>query len=288
MKVKLMFIVYLFLLSTCTKVNLDEINNLNGNKIWVIGHGGEGFQTGRHPVPTNSETSIVKAIEYYNADGCEIDVQLSLDSVLILFHDEYLEQATHCLGCVNENTAQDLLGCRFKQDFTVNTMQNGKLIGLEKVFSMYCHSVFDPKFFIDLKLSNHCGQNSNDYYDAMAVSLTSLITEYNATDHVFISCSNSQLLKKIKALNPTLRLILNIGAGDFHSGLSVALDNGFYGVEIYNEYVSREQISEAHSNNLWVVIYGVKDRNTQIDAVKKSPDVIITDNILLLQQVLTY
>jgi glycerophosphoryl diester phosphodiesterase len=277
----------LLYITGCSKAELEEINNLNNNTIWVIGHAGEGFQTGRHPVPTNSEPSIVKAIEFHNADGCEVDVQLSKDSILILFHDDLLEKTTHCQGCVSEKESSELLDCKFKQDFAVNTLQNEKLITLERIFELYCHSIFDPKFIIDLKLSNDCGQNSPDYYQAVAKSLTDLIKKYNADRHILISCPNQDLLNMIRNIYPDLKLIYNIGAGDYDSGLKTAIENSFYGIEIYNHNISKDQVREVHANNLWVVIYGVKDRNSQVDAIKKSPDVIITDNIPLLQQILS-
>lgn len=87
---------------TCTKVDSDNIVNLNNGQIDVIGHGGTGFQSLINPLPTNSFMSIKNAVDGLNADGVEIDLQVSKDGIPILFHDAPLEKATNCTGCLNE------------------------------------------------------------------------------------------------------------------------------------------------------------------------------------------
>ena len=85
---------------SCEKVDLDGINNLNDNKITLIGHGGIGFESAQNPLPHNSITSLTKAIDAYGVEGVEADIQLSADDKIFMYHDNTLESGTDCGGCV--------------------------------------------------------------------------------------------------------------------------------------------------------------------------------------------
>jgi glycerophosphoryl diester phosphodiesterase len=288
MKINVILLIVLTpFISTCKKADLDSINNLNGNKILIIGHGGEGFQTGRHPVPTDSELSFTKAIEYHNADGCEMDVMLSKDSVLILFHDDELNLATDCHGCIPERNSEEILDCRYKQDFAVNNFQEEKIVSMEKILGKYIGSPYHPQFLLDIKINENCGKGTHEYINALVTKLNSLLSKYNEIEKkVFVHCANIQFLNLFKTLNPNFRFIVDMGSGSFDEGINIALQNGFYGVEVNNSYVTKAQIQNAHAQNLWVFVYGVKTRENHVEAVQKSPDGIETENIPLLQEIL--
>ena len=99
-----MFRKYIYLLSAaltlastgCRKPDIHNIKNLNNGKIMIIGHGGSGFQSVINPLPTNSAASVSKALDELEADGVELDVQLTADKQLILYHDARLESQTNC------------------------------------------------------------------------------------------------------------------------------------------------------------------------------------------------
>ena len=88
------YAVLLLLTTACKKVEDGPIENLNGGIIRVVGHAGLGFESTLTPYPSNTLSSIRKAVEGFNADGVEVDVQLSKDSVPVLYHDNTLESLT--------------------------------------------------------------------------------------------------------------------------------------------------------------------------------------------------
>src|SRR5687768_2770290 len=88
---------------------LWTIKNLNNDRVSVFGHGGMGIFS---RLPMNSEPSVNKSIEV-GADGTEIDIQVSRDSVLIAFHDADLESSSTCEGTIAEKTWSELSGCEF-------------------------------------------------------------------------------------------------------------------------------------------------------------------------------
>ena len=87
----------------CSNQKAPPIENLRGGNIQVIGHGGSGFLSLFSPfnaLPPNSLASLSKALFVDKSDGVEIDVQMSKDSVLILYHDKKLESKTSSQGYV--------------------------------------------------------------------------------------------------------------------------------------------------------------------------------------------
>ena len=103
------FALFLCVAAGCKKA-VGPIDNLFGGQIRVIGHAGIGFESVLTPFPSNSLGSIRRVIEGYNADGVEVDVQITKDSVPVLAHDQQLEVMTDCYA--GDNT---MSGCRSTQ-----------------------------------------------------------------------------------------------------------------------------------------------------------------------------
>lgn len=68
----------------CKKQKIDQ-------KPVVYGHAGISLSVERAPYPHNSEKSIFYVLDVLDAQGVEVDVQMTLDSVLVLYHDPFLE-----------------------------------------------------------------------------------------------------------------------------------------------------------------------------------------------------
>ena len=81
-----------------------RISNLENGKIHILGHGGNGF----HSNQKINSTEAFQAAIHANADGCEMDVQFSKDSIPILFHDSKFETNANCKRAIYElNLAGD-------------------------------------------------------------------------------------------------------------------------------------------------------------------------------------
>ena len=70
----------------CEKQEDFNVKNLNHNIIMILGHAGMGDL---YKYPNNTMESIEPVLGI-GADGTELDIQMTKDSVLILFHDETL------------------------------------------------------------------------------------------------------------------------------------------------------------------------------------------------------
>jgi glycerophosphoryl diester phosphodiesterase len=288
MKVYIRLLLVIISLNGCRQADIDVVDNLNGGKIDIIGHAGSGFQTGRNPTPTNSESSIKIAIEGYGADGCEVDLQLSKDSIIMLFHDALLDGSTTCTGCIYENNYDELLQCSFRNDFAVNIFHSENIISLKHILDKYTGSDFHPIFYLDIKLYNECNTKDSAYIRTLAVQLINIVHSYNSEDKIFIITDSQELIDFIRTFDSNPKPILFIGGLNktFHEELQFALANNLYGFTIGNSEISAAEVKEAHDNNLRVILHNVKSRNSAVEAVEKFPDVIMTDNIQMLQEIL--
>ena len=59
----------------------------------------------------------------------------------------------------------------------------------------------------------------------------------------------------------------------------MAISHDLHGISIHNDNITKEQVTIAHENGLYVIIWGVENSQENKDAVLKSPDFIETDDL---------
>lgn len=280
-------IILIFMISiiSCRKIDEPKIENLNGNKIGIIGHGGSGFQTGRKPLPTNSMASINKAIDLQSADGVEVDVQLSKDSVIILYHDEILDGYTSCSGYIADLDAVEVRKCLYREDFAVNNFLAEKIITLEDLLIKYQNSRFKPLIFLDTKYYPASGWSSTDFYKVLAQRIAMLSKRYHAEEYLIAEGYDLGFFMEMKQQAPDVALYLD---GNFDESFEFVLNVNLDGMVLKNQEATNEQIAKAHAMGKKIVLFLVKDRKTTVEAINKNPDFIQTDNIDMAHQVLMY
>ena len=270
----------------CSKVDHEPIDNLRGGNIQVIGHAGLGFESMLTPYPSNSLISIRKLIEGYNADGAEIDVQLSQDSVPVLYHDTFLETMTDCYGVALDYPASSLLNCRYRTDFHSHILQDENLISLENVVQRYAGSVYNPSLYLDLKFPGGVGTADTAAYTGQAArAINRILATHNYAHQTIAEAGNIELLLALREVNPEVMLMID--NNNFQDALQLAQTYQLHGIVIANDHITKEQVKEAHTKGIQVAIFGVALRKDIVDAVNKHPDIIQTDNVILLQQILT-
>ena len=185
----------LVVLSGCEKIEQDKIQNLNNGKIFVIGHGGSGFQSYFNPLPANSLIAISQAIEGLHADGVEVDVQLTADKQLVLYHDEFLQTQTNCSDCISDQTAEEVLKCRYNRDASNTLRKQEQLITLETVLQKFASYPQKPQIFIDTKLLNGCNPDKVPPLTDFAQAIAAVIAKYNAHAWTHVESSSVALLQ---------------------------------------------------------------------------------------------
>ncbi len=263
---KFLPIIFLLSFSSCGKENL-EINNLNNNKVCVFGHGGMGSE---QIYPIDSYQSISKCL-FAGADGTEMDIQVTKDSVLVVFHDPDLSDKTNLKGIINSLTWDEIKQAKY----TTVPYTDYKVVSLNELFDNL-ENIHNYLFSFDCKLYT-VSPDLNQFYDMFARAIDRLVDQYNLRENVLIESTSVSFLKKLKIYGNNYKLFYY--PSSFEQGLKVATDWHFYGITISTEQITRSQVETAHDNNLFVTVWGIHSRRKNVDAVAKNPDFIQTDRV---------
>jgi len=261
------------LLSACKKETFN-INNLNNDTIYVLGHAGMGISD---LYPINSLESIANCISLH-ATGSEMDIQMTKDSVLVAYHDHDLSVSTDISGVIHSMTWEEVQTANYVNgpfsSYSITTLEN-IFTSLEdyqsKVFT------FDVKIYpgtADLAI----------YYETYANVIIDFFNTYGLEDNVYIESQSPEFLNLIQAKKPNYRLYYY--PQTFDDGLAVALNNGFQGISISSKAINSDQVASAHEQGIFVTLWGVKTKDENKDAIRKNPDMIQTDNVKYLVDLL--
>jgi len=258
----LIVITFCVLLFSCTKDDYD-IENLY-NKIFVLGHGGIGV--GKAQYPLDSYEGIQKALSM-GADGSEIDIQITKDSVLVCFHDHYLEEATDGIGEIYTKNWDEIKNTIYKGDPYVSY----KIFNLDWMFSVTQDTIH--KFTFDIKFTNPDQSAANR--DIFQRALIRLIEKYHLANNVTIESPSVDFLESFKQKKPGYNLFFYT---DFETALQTAKELGLKGITVKADEVSAEQVAEAHNAGIMVAVFSTTHRNHE-EVIKKNVDIIQTDDL---------
>jgi len=273
---KLLIAIGLILVS-CQKDNFD-IDNLNGNKIGALGHGGMGFG-GTYAF--NSFESIFNCLSI-GADGSELDIQMTKDSVLIAFHNVKLEDSAHNNGNVYKKNWDEIKNTTYIYPL----LSAYKIITVDELFTGIANlsdqlDQTDYTFFFDCK--NYDPDDSETYLNRFNNALISLIDKHDLADNVFIEFKRVSLMKSLKNKRPDLRVFAGT---DFDTGMQIADEIPIQGITIAREEISKEQVKMAHDRGLMIAVFDTDNKDDNIDAINKNVDFIQSDKIKHLIRIL--
>jgi len=276
---KKLLLLFIFLgFTTCKKDEaLWQVENLNGNKISAFGHGGMGIAF-KYPIDTYESFEPCLRI---GADGTEMDVQISKDSVLVLYHHQKLEDGTSCDGIISTKNWNEMEKCLHACPYSssVNLIPASYL--LDKV-----NDKSNLVFTYDCKLYHASTLTYNqkiNYFNTFANSLIKHITKYNTIDNSFIESSDTLFLRLLQNKKPGLKLFYY--TGNYKSGLDVSKKIELYGLTIDHNLISKEEITAAHKNNLRITLFNTQTESENLKAIQKNPDFMQSDKIIHLLKI---
>ncbi len=264
----------LLFIFTCGKndVDLSQVNNLNGNKISAFGHAGMGISS---QFPINSFESISNALNL-GAEGVEIDIQMTKDSVIVLYHDRTLEEQTDLGGEIFENDWEYIQQATYKNPIFAEY----KIVSLDQLFE-HLKNVKDYKFLLDFKL--YQSDHSDSYVATFIDALIKVIDKHQMEDYVLPTVYRTEYLLKLKSLRPNIKLAVSTG---FEQGLVLAEELDAHAMVFQNEKITKEQIQQAHQEGFQIYLFGLHSKNDNLDAIEKHPDIIFSDKVKHLIKVL--
>ncbi len=211
--------------------------------------------------PENTMYAFESAVES-GADYIELDVQLTADDQLVVFHDKTIDRTTDGKGELSTYTFEEL------QKFSV-----GRWFGMEfsdariVLLSDVLETVGDDIMF-NIEIKNHGNVAKT------AEKTVEVIEEYHKEKSCYITSFSYSALKTVKKLNPKIKtgLIANVASSTSFSQLKY-ID----AVSLNYIFVNQSIVNMAHQNGKRVFVWTV-DRPSDIQhMIAMGVDNIITN-----------
>jgi glycerophosphoryl diester phosphodiesterase len=257
----------------------------------VVGHAGSGFFrpfNTFNPLPPSSLRSELKALKD-GAEGLEIDLQLSQDSVPVLYHDVTLSTMTKTgTGCTSEHPAAELTQLRYQGGWPYDWFQHERLITLDTLLARLARRPEFPFLHLDLHEDLPCLNPAQGarHSAALARQLVRLLQRYHVpADRVLFITTEKPTLQRLRHLWPQAPQGYEI-TDDFTAGLARARALGVEAVVLNDNLTTAANTAQAHAAGLVVVAFGARSKARITELVEAAPDGYEVDNVAKLRRVL--
>lgn len=194
--------------------------------------------------PENTIYAFQAAVES-GADYIELDVQLTSDGQLVVFHDEKLDRVTDGKGKLKDHTYDELqqlsAGIRFGGEFA-----DAKIPLLSEVFEEIGSDVL---YNVEIK----------DYGDTdqTVIKTVETIEEFGLENSCYITSFSYNVLKKVKAVSPDIKtgLIANASASSFNKLKYIDA------LSMNHLFVNSSVVNNAHQNGKRIFVWTVDNTN---------------------------
>ena len=260
-------------------------------KLLVLGHAGSGFFTPISPFnfrPPSSWRGIRRAL-LRGADGVEIDLQLSRDSVVMLYHDQKLDNSSTGTGCVSERTAAELTQLHYRGGWPYDWIQKERPITFDTALARFGRRPSFPNIHLDLHEDDQCLPvgRQHERVPLLIRQLARSLARYRVPpEKVLLVTQEPGTVRLVRALLPGVRIGLEIASEEFAFGLKVAQAERVRIVVLDADRVTPAQTAQAHTAGLRVVVFGGRSGKDLRRILATQPDEIEVDNVkrlLILQ-----
>jgi glycerophosphoryl diester phosphodiesterase len=246
-------ILLVLLLAACTKKEGFQ-------SVLLLSHAGMGLDIQNSFYHDNSFESVETACSMIGCDGVEVDVQLSSDGELWLYHDETLDTETNGSGCIPERTSSYL------SNITYKTIHKEKLCRLLSISDV---QLFGKELFLDLRHLNFCS--------GTFVSIDKMISRLSQLsilkEKIWIVTNNKNWLLPLKDAGFKVVFQLDSQSNSFSDA---TLADGFI---VRNTLISVDQVRSIQKAGKKLFIFELRSPRGIRAALRKQPDGILSDDI---------
>lgn len=213
--------------------------------------------------PENTMYAFESAVEV-GADYIELDVQLTADGQLVVFHDGTIDRTTDGEGELSKYTYEEL------QEFSAGSwfdksgeFDDAKIVLLSEVLDKVGNDIM-----LNIEIKNH-GKVSET-----AEKTVEVIEEYNLEKYCYVTSFSYSALKRVKKLNPKIKtgLIANVA-----SSTSFAQLKYIDAVSLNYLFINQSIVNMAHQNGKRVFVWTVDRPSDMQHMIAIGVDNIITN-----------
>lgn len=194
--------------------------------------------------PENTMYAFLAAAES-GADYIELDVQLTSDGQLVVFHDEKLDRVTDGKGKLKDHTYEELqqlsAGVKFGGEFA-----DAKIPLLSEVFEE-----LDGDILYNVEIKDYGNA------DETVKKTVETIEEYGLENSCYITSFSYSILKEVKTLSPDIKtgLIANASASSFNKLKYIDA------LSLNHLFVNSSVVNNAHQNGKRIFVWTVDNTN---------------------------
>ncbi|MDB5235003.1 MAG: hypothetical protein JWR44_1996 [Hymenobacter sp.] len=260
-------------------------------KLLVLGHAGSGFFTPISPFnfrPPSSWRGVRHALKI-GADGVEIDLQLSQDSVVMLYHDPQLENSSSGQGCISQYPASGLVQLHYRGGWPYDWIQKERPITFDTLLARVGRRPTFPHLHLDLHEDDVClpAGHQHQRVPTLIRQIAASLRRYHVPlDKVLLVTQEESTVRQVRKTIPGLRIGLEIASDQFAFGLRQARSLKVHTVVLDADRVTPEQTAQAHAAGMEVVVFGGRSPKDIRRVLASKPDEIEVDNVkrLLIMQ----
>ncbi|GAA4052191.1 hypothetical protein GCM10022409_43870 [Hymenobacter glaciei] len=258
-------------------------------KLVVLGHAGSGFYTPISPFnfrPPSSWRGIRRAL-LRGADGVEVDLQMSRDSVVMLYHDQKMQDGSTGTGCISERTAAEIVQARYRGGFPYDLIQKERPISFDTLLARLNRRPSFPFIHLDLHEDDQClpAGHQHDRTPLLVRQIARSLARYHVPSaKVLFVTQEGPTVRLARRAIPGVRVGLEIASDEFAFGLKVAKTEKVHTIVLDADRVTPEQSAQAHAAGFTVVVFGGRSPKDLRRVLETKPDEIEVDNVKRLLQ----
>jgi glycerophosphoryl diester phosphodiesterase len=229
-----------------------------------------------HEAPENTLAAFLLALEL-EADGIELDVQLSRDGEVVVIHDFVLETTTDGHGLVKDRSLAELreldAGSWYDPAFAGQSIPT-----LQEVIEVVGH-----RLLLNIELKTAGVRD-----EGLPRAVVRLVEENHLLDRTIISSFNPLALRRVRQLNPWIPIGL-LNAPDVPLLLRRSWPRRLLNPEAlhpHHSMIDKEYVPRAREKGYRIHTWTVDDPGRMWQLVRLGVDLIITNRPDLLRQVL--
>ena len=232
----------------------------------VLGHAGMGLRIENSIFHNNSAEAIEFALSISGCSGVEVDVQMSKDGDLWLYHDENLSSESNGSGCVNDLNSAQL------EQLNYSTLKKEKLIRLNELDLNYLKG---KTILLDIRHYNSCKDEFVDK-DMFINALMNTPLMNDPSIKCYCVLSNAAWIVPFNSAG--FEVLLSADG----SNLSVDLFDtypGLKGIMSKNKTTDKQLVNAFRQLGKKVYIFEMRSPSGIRSALRKAPDGVVTDDV---------
>lgn len=255
------------MLSGCADYDAEFSPNIK-----VYGHAGSGLKPEQYNFPANSLKSIKKAIAD-GADGVEVDVQMSKDSVLYLFHDDRLQGNTNGEGKIADLFCFELDDLFYRKAYL--GAEHEPLLRLSELVDWINKNQLNQGISLNIQHQEVADQPQFDL--SLILKVLEQTQRINTQSPIFIESTNTDQLEELVSRRTNEKIMWDTDLSEVH--ILIAKSKSFDGIVSEYNKTTKELVKMARDAELLSVIFGLRIYPNIREAFALEPDFVQTDNV---------